>query len=85
MSKVTYVLGGIIVVLSLAAVCYFVTVLDSDLERKLEKVALQAEQAGSEVVFKFNGTGAVLMGRFDMDCGQVDISIQDTDHFRRRP
>ena len=50
MSKVTYVLGGIIVVLSLAAVCYFVTVLDSDLERKLEKVALQAEQAGSQPV-----------------------------------
>jgi len=40
-----------------------------------EEKQKQAEKEGSEVVFKFNGTGAVVMGRFDMDCGQIDIFV----------
>jgi len=36
-----------------------------------------AEKEGSEVVFKFNGTGGVIMGRVDVDCGQIDIYVDD--------
>jgi hypothetical protein len=35
------------------------------------------------VTFKFNGTGAVVMGRFDMDCGQIDIFV-DGQFYRSR-
>ena len=38
---------------------------------------MQAEEKGSEVLFKFNGTGAVVMGRFDQDCGEVDIFVDN--------
>ena len=48
-----------------------------------EEKQKQGEQEGAEVVFKFNGTGAVLMGRFDMDCGQVDIFV-DGEFYRSK-
>lgn len=35
------------------------------------------------MTFKFNGTGAVVMGRFDMDCGQIDIFV-DGQFYRSR-
>ena len=38
---------------------------------------MQASDKNSEVLFKFNGTGAVLMGRFDRDCGMVDVYVDD--------
>jgi hypothetical protein len=37
----------------------------------------QSDQEGSEVIFKYTGTGAVVMGRFDVDCGQVDVFVDD--------
>ena len=41
-----------------------------------EEKQKQADRAGSEVILKFNGTGAVVLGRFDIDCGQVDIFVE---------
>jgi hypothetical protein len=38
---------------------------------------MQASEKGSELLFKFNGTGAVIMGRFDLDCGEVDIYVDN--------
>jgi len=34
-----------------------------------------AEQIGSEVVFSFSGTGAVIMGRWDKDGGKADVYV----------
>jgi len=34
-----------------------------------------AENKGSEMTFVFNGTGAVIMGRFDRDCGKADVYL----------
>lgn len=42
-----------------------------------EETQKQAEKEGSEVAFNFNGSGALIMGRFDLDCGQVDIFVDD--------
>ena len=42
-----------------------------------EEKQKQADKEGSEVIFKFTGTGAVVLGRFDRDCGKVDIFIDD--------
>jgi len=38
---------------------------------------MQASEKGSELIFKFTGTGAVVMGRFDLDCGKVDIYVDN--------
>ena len=38
---------------------------------------MQASEEGSEVIFKFTGTGAVVLGRFDLDCGKVDIYLDN--------
>ncbi|MBA7529139.1 hypothetical protein ES705_21331 [subsurface metagenome] len=38
---------------------------------------MQASEEGSEVIFKFTGTGAVVLGRYDLDCGKVDIYVDD--------
>lgn len=48
-----------------------------------EEKQRHADKEGSEVVFKFNGTGAVVLGRFDMDCGQIDIYV-DNKFYRSR-
>ncbi len=48
-----------------------------------EETQMQAETAGSELTLKFNGTGAVIMGRFDIDCGRVDIFIDGEFHRSR--
>ena len=29
------------------------------------------------MIFNFEGTGAVVMGRFDKDCGKVDVYVDD--------
>jgi hypothetical protein len=34
-----------------------------------------AEKKGSEVIFSFNGTGAVIMGRWDKDGGKSDVYV----------
>ncbi len=36
-----------------------------------------AEEKGSEMIFTFNGTGAVIMGRWDKDCGKADVYLDD--------
>ena len=36
-----------------------------------------ADQQGSEVLFTFSGTGALLMGRWDQDCGKADVFVDD--------
>jgi hypothetical protein len=43
---------------------------------------VETAQKGAEVTFRFNGTGAVVMGRFDKDCGQMDVYVDD--QFMRR-
>jgi len=34
-----------------------------------------ADQKGSEFIFTFNGTGAVIMGRWGRDCGKADVYV----------
>jgi hypothetical protein len=36
-----------------------------------------AEKKGAELVFTFNGTGAVIMGRWDKDGGKSDVYVDD--------
>jgi hypothetical protein len=38
---------------------------------------MQASKKGSQMVFNFEGTGAVIMGRYDKDCGKVDVYVDD--------
>ncbi|MFC2090424.1 ADP-ribosylglycohydrolase family protein [Bacteroidota bacterium] len=52
------------------------TVQQADNWGEFEK-QMQADETGSELIFNFNGTGAVVMGRFDMDCGIIDIYVDD--------
>lgn len=48
-----------------------------------EEKQKQADKKDSEVIFNFVGTGAVVLGRFDLDCGQIDIFV-DGQFFRSR-
>lgn len=34
-----------------------------------------ADKKNSKMIFTFNGTGAVIMGRFDRDCGKVNVYL----------
>jgi hypothetical protein len=36
-----------------------------------------AQEKGSEFTFTFNGSGAVIMGRWDRDCGKADVYVDD--------
>ncbi len=38
---------------------------------------MQASEKGSQIIFKFDGTGAVIMGRYDKDCGKADVYVDD--------
>jgi hypothetical protein len=38
---------------------------------------MQASENNSEMVFKFSGTGAVIYGRYDKDCGIADVFVDD--------
>jgi hypothetical protein len=38
---------------------------------------MQASEKGSELIFNFTGTGALVMGRFDRDCGKIDIYVDN--------
>jgi len=52
-------------------------IVQQPLEWGSKELQMQASEKGSQVVFKFEGTGAVIMGRFDMDCGKADVYVDD--------
>ena len=38
---------------------------------------MHASKKGSQMDFNFDGTGAVILGRYDKDCGKVDVYVDD--------
>ena len=52
-------------------------VVDEPIEWGFSEPQMQTSQKGAEMVFNFEGTGAVIMGRFDKDCGKVDVYVDD--------
>ncbi len=38
---------------------------------------METSEKGGSVTLNFNGTGAVVMGRFDKDCGKMDVYVDD--------
>lgn len=52
-------------------------VVEEPIEWGFNEPQMQSSQKGAEMLFKFEGTGAVIMGRFDKDCGKVDVYVDD--------
>ena len=50
-------------------------VIKEPIEWGYKEPQMQASEKGSEVDFTFEGTGAVIMGRFDKDCGKADVYV----------
>jgi hypothetical protein len=48
-----------------------------DLEWGNKEPQMQASKKESQMKFNFEGTGAVIMGRYDKDCGKVDVYVDD--------
>jgi len=44
-------------------------------EFRLTETQKVAEQKGSEMTFSFDGVGALVMGRWDKDCGRADVYV----------
>jgi len=53
------------------------SIVRQDLEWGNKEPQMQASKKGSQMVFNFEGTGAVIMGRYDKDCGIVDVYVDD--------
>ena len=41
----------------------------------MSEIQKVADDIGSEMIFTFEGTGAVIMGRYGQDCGKVDVYL----------
>lgn len=52
-------------------------IFDEPIEWGFNEPQMQASKKGSQMVFNFEGTGAVIMGRYDKDCGKVDVYVDD--------
>jgi len=54
---------------------------DEPIEWGYEEPQMQASSQESEVIFNFTGTGAVIYGRYDKDCGKADVYV-DSEYVR---
>jgi hypothetical protein len=52
-------------------------IVQQPIEWGFDEPQMHASKKGSEVTFKFNGTGAVVLGRYDYDCGKADVYVDD--------
>jgi hypothetical protein len=52
-------------------------IVDEPIEWDYEEPQMQASKKGSQMIFNFKGTAVVVMGRYDKDCGKIDVYVDD--------